>query len=134
MGGGNIGIHNRSENRYCCHVCHKAFSAPHGTALYRVKHEADVFIKVSTLLACPVQAVGKAFNLDERTVTNWLQRSGAHCQQVHEAIIGTAKLDELVMLRNVGKLTGQVTPVTNSSILPELTTCTMNYDSSDEYG
>ena len=95
VGGGNIGIHSRSENRYRCHVCHKTFSATHGTALYRVKHEADVFIKVSTLLAygCPVQAVVKAFNVDERTVTNWLQRSGVHCQQVHEAIIGTAKLD-----------------------------------------
>lgn len=41
---------------------------------------------VLTLLAygCPIQAIVKAFGFDERTVRDWQQRAGKHCQQVHE--------------------------------------------------
>jgi transposase-like protein len=95
IGAGNIHIHSRKERRYRCGICGKTFSETHGTAQYRVKRDRETFTKVSTLLAhgCPVQAAAIAFELDERTVTSWLLRSGAQCQQVHEAIIGTAKLD-----------------------------------------
>jgi transposase-like protein len=57
-----------------------------GTALYRVKKAADLFVIVVTLLAhgCPPQAIVAAFGLDERTVKAWFQRAGQHCQQVHE--------------------------------------------------
>src|SRR5271157_1605138 len=92
---GNISIHSRKEGRYHCNCCGKTFSATHGTALYGIKHEADTFTKVVTLLAygCPIQAAAIAFELDVRTVRNWMERSGEHCQSVHEAVIGTAKLD-----------------------------------------
>jgi len=63
--------------------------------LYRIKHEQDTFTKVVTLLAngCPIQAAALAFELDVRTVREWMERSGQHCQKVHEEIIGKAKLD-----------------------------------------
>jgi hypothetical protein len=32
----------------------------------------------------PVQAIVKAFGLDERKVYDWHKRAGKHCQQVHE--------------------------------------------------
>ena len=52
-------------------------------------------IIVVTLLAygCPVQAIVQAFGLDERTVADWRDRAGEHCQQVHEAIVEQEQLD-----------------------------------------
>jgi hypothetical protein len=44
---------------------------------------------VVTLLAhgCPVQAIVVAFGLDERTVLGWNERSGKHCEQVHQHLV-----------------------------------------------
>ena len=55
----------------------------------------DLIVIVITLLAygCPVQAIVHAFGLDERTVAAWRDRAGAHCQQVHQAIVEQGKLD-----------------------------------------
>jgi transposase-like protein len=95
VGAGNIGVHSRVEQRYRCQECWQTFSARKGTALYGLKHEEAVFVKVTTLLAhgCPVRAAALAFELDERTVQDWLARSGQHCQGVHEALVGGARLD-----------------------------------------
>lgn len=42
-----------------------------------------------TLLAygCPLQAIVRAYDLDEGTVSDWQRRAGSHCQQVHQAIV-----------------------------------------------
>jgi hypothetical protein len=42
---------------------------------------------VVTLLAygCPIQAIVKAYGLDERTIADWRDRAGQPCQAVHEA-------------------------------------------------
>jgi IS1 family transposase len=52
---------------------------------------------VVTLLAygCPVQAIVHAFGLDERTVANWRERAGKHCETVHQALVEQGKLDLL---------------------------------------
>ncbi len=42
---------------------------------------------------CPIQAIVHAFGLDERTVASWRDRAGAHCEQVHQALVETGKLD-----------------------------------------
>ncbi len=39
------------------------------------------------------QAIVQAFGLDERTVAEWRDRAGQHCQDVHEAIVEQGKLD-----------------------------------------
>ncbi|MCZ7549385.1 MAG: hypothetical protein M5U11_09615 [Anaerolineales bacterium] len=46
-------------------------------------------IQVLILLAygCPIQAIVRAFGLDERTVRDWHARAGNHCQQVHEHLV-----------------------------------------------
>jgi transposase-like protein len=95
VGEGNIRIHSHKEGRYCCTCCGKTFSARRGTAAYGIKRDEETFTRVTTLLAhgCPVQAAAIAFELDERTVSSWMERSGQHCQKVHEEIIGKAKLD-----------------------------------------
>lgn len=92
---GTIQIHSQKQQRYRCTVCGKTFSATHGTALYGIKHEAEVFVKVTTLLAhgCPVQAAALAFDLDERTVRDWEARAGAQCQAVQQHLLSRHKLD-----------------------------------------
>jgi hypothetical protein len=58
------------------------------------KSEED-FIKVTTLLAygTPTQAIVHAFQLDERTVADWRERAGIHCEAVHKEKIEQGILD-----------------------------------------
>lgn len=103
LAAGNIGVHSHTERRYICHVCHKTFSATTGTVFYRRQKAAEVMVCVVTLLAhgCPIQAIVAAFALDERTVRDWLDASGAHCQAVQEELVerpralGQVQADEL---------------------------------------
>ena len=55
----------------------------------------DLIVIVVTLLTygCPVQAIVHAFGLDERTVADWRDRAGAHCQKVHQEIVEQGRLD-----------------------------------------
>ncbi len=55
----------------------------------------ELIVIVVTLLSygCPVQAIVQAFGLDERTVASWRDRAGAHCEQVHQALVERGKLD-----------------------------------------
>jgi hypothetical protein len=42
---------------------------------------------------CPVQAIVQAFGIDERTVRNWWQRAGGHCQTFHERMLDKNQLE-----------------------------------------
>jgi len=103
VGQGNLGVHSHKERRFVCHLCHQTFSARKGSVFYRLQKEAALVTQVLTLLAhgCPVQAIVVAFQLDERTVRDWLAKSGAHCQAVHEHLVeqpqdlGQVQCDEL---------------------------------------
>jgi transposase-like protein len=99
VGKGNITIHSQKQQRYKCTTCGKTFSASKGTAFYRV-HQKSLFVIVSTLLAfgTPPQAIVAAFGLDERTVYDWMERAGGHCQQVHEHLLTEQPCD----LKQVG--------------------------------
>jgi transposase-like protein len=94
-GKGNIGVHSAVEQRYICHECGETFSASKGTLFYRLRTDAATVMVVVTLLAhgCPVQAVVRAFRLDERTVKAWWRRAGVHCQAVHEHIVAAQPMD-----------------------------------------
>jgi transposase-like protein len=95
VGAGNINVHSKKERRYLCKDCNKTFSETKGTPFYYLKKRADLVVLVVTLLAhgCPVQAIVAAFGLDERTVAEWLSRSGEHCQKVHEKLVGEHKFE-----------------------------------------
>ncbi len=60
-----------------------------------LRKPVDLIVIVVTLLTygCPVQAIVHAFSLDERTVADWRDRAGAHCQNVHQAIVEQGQLD-----------------------------------------
>ena len=81
--------HSLKDKRYICEVCGQTFTTTAGTIFYRLRHVPELVIQVITLLAygCPVQAIVKAFGLDERTVCDWHRRAGRHCQQVHEHLV-----------------------------------------------
>jgi IS1 family transposase len=60
-----------------------------------LRKPVDLIVIVVTLLSygCPVQAIVHAYGLDERTVADWRDRAGAHCQTVHQAIVEQGQLD-----------------------------------------
>jgi len=89
VGKGNIGVHSQKDGRYICHVCNATFATAKGTAFYRLRKSKELVVIVVTLLAhgCPVQAIVAAFGLDERTVISWNDRSGQHCEQVHQHLV-----------------------------------------------
>ncbi len=95
MGEGNITIHDRKRQRYRCKTCKQTFSARRGTMFEGLRKPMELIVIVVTLLSygCPVQAIVHAFGLDERTVASWRDRAGAHCEQIHHALIETGKLD-----------------------------------------
>lgn len=86
VGAGNIGIPSRKERRSLCHVCGQTVAETKGTPFDRLKKAKDAVTVVVTLLANggPVQAIVAAFGLDERTVRDWLKRSGTHGQAMHQ--------------------------------------------------
>jgi transposase-like protein/IS1 family transposase len=92
---GNIIIHDRQRQRYRCKVCKHTFSARRGTMLEGLRKPRDLIVIVVTLLTygCPVQAIVHAFELDERTVADWRDRAGVHCQKVHKELVEQGRLD-----------------------------------------
>src|SRR5689334_160534 len=95
IGQGNIIIHSRTPARYRCKGCRKTFSARAGTMVFGLRKPLELIVIVVTLLAygCPVQAIVHAYGLDERTVASWRDRAGAHCQNVHQAIVEQGAID-----------------------------------------
>jgi transposase-like protein len=95
VGKGNIRPHSQKEKRCRCTECNKTFVITKGTPFYRLRTDPQIVIWVIVLLTygCPLQAIVKAFGLDERTVRNWHQRAGAHCETVHDHVVGQAKID-----------------------------------------
>lgn len=95
VGKGNIGVHSEKRKRYICHVCEQTFSASKGTLFYRLHTDPKTVLLVIALLVygCPIQAIVQAFGFDERTVRNWWQRAGQHCQAFHERLVEDHHLD-----------------------------------------
>lgn len=94
-GKGNIHIHSQKDKRCICEVCGQTFAVTKGTIFYRLRHASELVMQVIVLMAngCPVQAIVKAFGLDERTICEWYRRAGQHCQQVHEHLVENSQHD-----------------------------------------
>ena len=88
-GKGNIHVHSQIDERWICDVCQRTFTTSKGTIFYRLRTDPQIVMRVIILLAygCPVQAIVKAFGLDERTVRDWHGRAGSQCKQVHEHMV-----------------------------------------------
>jgi transposase-like protein len=94
-GKGNIHIHSLKDKRCICDVCGQTFTTTKGTIFYRLRTNPEIVMCVIVLLAygCPIQAIVKAFLLDERTVRDWQKRAGQHCQQVHKHLVESSQHD-----------------------------------------
>jgi transposase-like protein len=95
IGKGNIHVHSQKDKRFMCNVCQDTFTTSKGTIFYRLRHDPKIVMCVIILLAygCPVQAIVKAFGLDERTVSDWQERAGKHCQSIHEQLVEKSQQD-----------------------------------------
>jgi IS1 family transposase len=87
--------HGKTRPRYRCKICGKTFSARAGTMFEGLRKPKSLVVIVVTLVAygCPIQAIVQAFGLDERTVANWRDRAGNHCQEIHETLVHQGQLD-----------------------------------------
>jgi transposase-like protein len=94
-GEGTIRIHEKQRRRYRCKVCKQTFTERRGTMFFGLRKPIELIVIVVTLLSygCPVQAIVQAFKLDERTVAEWRDRAGQHCQHLHEAMVEQGQLD-----------------------------------------
>ena len=95
VGKGNIHVHSQKEKRCICAVCGQTFTTTTGTIFYRLRSDPQLVMWVIVLLAygCPIQAIVKAFGLDERTIGDWQARAGKHCQSVHEHLVESSQHD-----------------------------------------
>lgn len=91
----NIRAHDTLRDRWRCTTCGKTFSSRQGTPFHRLRTDEQTVIQVLTLLAngCPLQAVVLAFGFDERTVKNWYDRAGRHCEHVHQELVTSHPMD-----------------------------------------
>jgi transposase-like protein len=85
LGRGNLRIHSQRERRYRCSLCRQRFSERVGTPFYRCRTAPEWITLVLTLVShgCPPGAIEAAFGIQTRTVRDWLQAAGCHCQPVH---------------------------------------------------
>src|SRR3972149_3331565 len=95
IGKGNIHVHSQKDKRCICEICGQTFTTTKGSIFYRQRSGPQLVMWVIVLLAygCPLQAIVKAFGLDERTVSDWQARAGQHCQQVHEHWVENSQHD-----------------------------------------
>jgi len=95
VGKGNIHTHSLKDKRCICDVCEQTFATTTGTIFYRLRSDPQLVMWVIVLVAygCPIQAIVKAFGLDERTVCDWYRRAGQHCQQVHGHLVESSQHD-----------------------------------------
>lgn len=92
---GNIALHSKKEKRWRCRKCRRTFAATRGTIFYRRKYAPHFISQMVSLLAygCPPTAIEKTYDLDARTIADWQQVAGAHCQAVHEHVLENSPMD-----------------------------------------
>lgn len=85
VGRGNIVVHSQKRQRCKCRSCGHTFSYRRGTMFYGLRYPEEQIMWVVGLVACgcPVAAIVSVFELDERTVADWLRRAGAYAEAFH---------------------------------------------------
>ncbi len=84
-GKGNIVAHSQKRQRCKCKSCGHTFSYRWGTMFYGLHYPAEQIMWVVGLVACgcPVAAIVRVFEIDERTVADWLRRAGTYAEAFH---------------------------------------------------
>lgn len=85
VGKGNIVAHSQQHQRCKCRSCGHTFSYRRGTMFYGLRYPAKQIMWVVGLVACgcPVAAIVTVFEIDERTVADWMRRAGLYAEAFH---------------------------------------------------
>ena len=85
VGKGNIVSHGKARQRCKCKSCGHTFSYRQGTMFAGLRTDIKIVTWVVGLIAwgCPVAAIVAVFELDERTVTDWMHRAGLYAESFH---------------------------------------------------
>lgn len=102
VGKRNIVSHGRGCQRCKCKSCGKTFSYRRGTMFYGLRTPEQHILWAVGLVAwgCPVAAIVAVFEVDERTVADWLRRAGLqaeafHHQQMRPIDLQQVQVDEI---------------------------------------
>jgi transposase-like protein len=97
MGKGNIVSHGVKRKRYKCKACGKTFSYRRGTLFYGLRSPEQMVLWVVGLVAwgCPVAAIVRVFEVDERTVADWLRRAGVQAEGFHHQHLQPLDLEQV---------------------------------------
>jgi hypothetical protein len=95
LGQGNIRVHSRKERRFARTIRGRTFAATRGAPFYRGRTDPDLMTIVPTPLThgCPLQAIGAAYGLDERTVAARRAAAGGHARRLHAHFVRRGGVD-----------------------------------------
>jgi transposase-like protein len=84
-GAGNIVAPSQKRQRCKCPSCGHTFSYRQGTMFAGLRSDVKIVTWVVGLVAwgCPVAAIVAVFELDERTVADWMHRAGLYAETFH---------------------------------------------------
>jgi transposase-like protein len=94
---GNIVSHGRGRQGCKCKSCGKTFSYRQDTMFVGLRSDEKIVAWVVGLGAwgCPVAAIVAVFELDERTVTNWMHRASLYAEAFHHQHIQRLDLQQV---------------------------------------
>lgn len=97
VGRGNIVVHSQKHQRCKCTSCGKTFSYRRGTMFYGLRTDTQAVMWAVGLVAwgCPVAAIVTVFEVDERTVADWLHRAGIYAEAFHHQHIQEIDLQQV---------------------------------------
>ena len=97
VGKGNIVSHGKARRRCKCKSCGHTFSYRRGTMFYGLRTDEQVVTWAVGLVAwgCPVAAIVAVFELDERTVADWLHRAGIYAEIFHHQHVQAIDLQQV---------------------------------------
>ncbi len=97
VGKGNIVSHGQARQRCKCKSCGHTFSYRQGTMFAGLRTEVQIVTWVVGLIAwgCPVAAIVAVFELDERTVADWMHRAGMYAEAFHHQHIRPLNLQQV---------------------------------------
>lgn len=97
VGKGNIVSHGKARQRCKCKSCGHTFSYRQGTMFAGLRSDVKIVMWVVGLVAwgCPVAAIVAVFELDERTVADWLHRAGVYAKAFHHQHIQQLDLQQV---------------------------------------
>lgn len=97
VGKGNIVSHGQARQRCKCKSCGHTFSYRQGTMFAGLRTDVQIVTWVVGLMAwgCPVAAIVAVFELDERTVADWMHRAGMYAEAFHHQQIRPLDLQQV---------------------------------------